>query len=678
MRAMSVPRSAALVLAGLAAGVAVRVLFPLPEKAEGRAGRRFQTAGNVEVSGARPVPAASARPLAADILAAQGGSRYRRLMAWLPGATEEELARLATDLARENTENLSIRLLMVRWAEVNPAALLAWADASGGFYQSNAIQAWARVDFSAAWAAACTTHREWRTAALLGLTAVDPAQCLRRLRDEPALLRLDADFADMNKVLTRIAQHDPAGAAALAVTAPERARRPALRNIAREWMKVDPVAAIAWLRTLDPAMRRDGAESAGDWLGEQAPEHLPALLDALPAGPARSSVAAAAFASLARRDPAAARAQLDAMPDGPARQHHRALFMRELFRGGDEAGALALAEKLGWHIQGEWLPGYSETKTGSSSSVSYGDVGELKETFGDLLTSITARDPGRAAEIIAAHPELLSLDSDAFETGPADQVASEYPEMLAAAFLARRVDPRARKMAGQVIGWWSKTDPAAAIAWVDAHVIVSTDHSLLMSAVLPHWAEQDPAALATWATGRVAPLHYEAWHQLAGSAPGWVAAHPNEFFAANVQSALPTLLEHLAQNPEQERAILQHMPDTMDADISPAVARWLQVDAEEASQWVRDLPPGARRTNATGAMVGWLNEAGDRDAAFRWAATMPEEERAPLIKDTIAAWAQEDPQAAATAITGSGLPAAEVQQWTNLLREQLQPTPPAP
>jgi len=658
--------------AGLAAGTAARLLFAEPQNAvpsrQGR-GAAIVRAGGEAVP--HPVPAAAERPQAADILAAHGGSRYRRLMAWLPGATDEELAALAADLVRENSENLSIRLLMARWAEVNPAALLTWADANGEFYQSNAIEAWARVDFAAAWAAAGTTHREWRTSALLGLTAVDPAQCLRLLRDEPALLRLRGDFADMNKVLTRIAQHDPAGAAELAVIAPEQSRRPALINISLEWVQQDPAAAIAWLRALDPAMRRGGAEAAGHWLAQHAPEHLPALIEILPAGPARTTVAAAAFASLARRDPAAARAQLDAMPDGPARQHHRALLMRELLRTRDEAGAAALAAQLGWRVNGEWMPDFSETRTDSMSNTSHGSTSALEEVFSELLGNITARDPREAAEIIAAYPELLSADM--FDGGAADQAAQKNPAALAEALLAQKDDPRAAELAGRVLSLWSKSDPAAAVAWGTAHTTGDTERARMLWPALSAWTAHDPAALVRWAADQGDQSRSMAWSQLVIGAPSWIAAHPDEFFAANLPQTVPQLLERMTENPEQERAILQHMPDSMDADISPAVERWLHSQPEEASQWVRDLPPGARRTNATGAMVGWLNDTGDRDAAFRWAATLPEENRAPLIKDTIAAWAQEDPQAAAAAITGSGLPAAEVQQWTDLLREQLQP-----
>ena len=160
---MKSPHAILLMLTGLAGGIGGRLAFTAPvEKESSRSGRAgeiwAQQAAEAAAKAEKPGP----RPAEASVLTASGGSRLRLLMEWLPGAGEEELLRMAGALTdSDQEENLSIRLLMARWAEVNPSAMLKWAraqmnDSAGdGFYISNAIECWARVDFDKAWAVAC-------------------------------------------------------------------------------------------------------------------------------------------------------------------------------------------------------------------------------------------------------------------------------------------------------------------------------------------------------------------------------------------------------------------------------------------------------------------------------------------------------------------------------------------
>jgi hypothetical protein len=397
--AMNLPRAIALMLAGLAVGTGVRLAFTLPAEPSIPDG-----AGVTERSVSQPsgggIENPGPRPDEQDILNARGGKRLRLLLAWLTGSDGDELLRMADALAISGPEeNLSVRLLMARWAEVNPEAMIVWARAqrdesrAGEFFADNAIEAWARVDFDNAWAAAAAMPFT-RGSALLGLTAVDPDKCLRFLNANPSLLDLTG-FTDMADVINRLAAREPSGTAALLGSGPQSRFMKFANGVALAWAKSDPAAAIEWLENFDGSVRSALAESAGKWIAAHAPEQLPTLLARLPAGRARGLIEAAGVAQLAASDPAAARRQIDGMPAGPLHQYCRGLVMMELLRGGDDSGAAALAAQMGWNFR-NYFPSDGDPSD-PMRRFRYGEEDAIKSSLRELLSRIAEKDPREAA-----------------------------------------------------------------------------------------------------------------------------------------------------------------------------------------------------------------------------------------------------------------------------------------
>ena len=668
--AMQLPRALAIMGAGLAAGLSARIAFVSPGglPSAHRPGTGQQTQAG-DTAAHEPAPHGP-RPDTSVIFTASGGSRLRLLMAWLPGADDAALLHMADELAKDPTgDRLDIRLLMARWAEVSPAALVTWADRQrggrDGFYVQNAIEAWARVDFDSAWAVASTERPENRGAALLGLTAVDPAKCLALLRADPALLGLTG-FTLMGKVLTRIARTDPAGVASLLEGASVARLSSMGSSIALAWVQRDPAAAIEWLGSLPLSARGAVAEEAGEWLASHAPEQLSALLAALPAGIARTTIAAAGFENLAQRDSTAAQRQLDTMPGGPARQYCRALLMKQLIRAGDDAAAITLAGQLGWHVSHKWGPNYQATETGSSSSVTSGLSTDFSQLLGELIGRIAAHDPRQAADLLASGAGIPSRELFA-------AAAEHDPAALAAAMMARTGDPRAGENASHVISVWAAKDPAAAAAWITTNAPRGQDRASMEAALYSLWGSSDPGAMLRWTATRGPETNGAAWAYLAQFQRAYTAAHLPEFFASGQTQAVPNVLNNLP--PAQQQEALRLMPDSMSINISRPMTNWLNREPEKASQWVRDLPPGARRDSAAAPLAQWLLSAGDYEAATHWSATLPAEQRASLLEQSFTKWSRTDPQAAIKAVLSAGLPPEEVVRLVELLENQSPPSP---
>ena len=654
---MTAPRAALLMAASLAAATVARLTLADPQSAAAPRQVRGPATGAVNGEAmARPAPAGP-RPDTSAILAAHGGSRLRLLLAWLAGADDAALAGMAVELEKEKSgETLSIRLLMARWAEVNPAALLAWADrqrgGAAGFHGQNAIEAWARVDFDKAWAA-CAERPQARGSAMLGLTAVDPAKSLALLRADPALLD-DIGVTRLSELFARLAGHDPAGAASLLEGASAARLASCSSGVALAWMRRDPAAAIAWLGTLPATVRGDMAREAGEWLARHAPEQIPALLESLPAGRARTGIAAAAFEHLARRDVAAARAQLDAMPEGPGRQYCRALLLQQLVRTGDDTAALALAGQIGWSVSSDWAPDSWRAKTdGSSQGNSSGIPPPLADAPRELLARIAARDPRQAADILLANYRL--------GIGPEKllaKAAAANPAGLASAILERRDEACASGCLSSVISTWAIKEPSAAVAWINAAEPQGVDRARMEFALYSSWGLSDPEAMLRWAATRSVETNTEAWAFLAHSRASYAASRADEFFAAApTLQAVSQLLQNLSSAQQQE--VLRKMPDHLSIGNSQAMTNWLNQKPDEASAWVSGLPPGERRHSVTAPLVHWLLSTADYEAAFQWSTTLPAEQRASLLQQSASAWSRSDPAAAASAIRAAGLPEQE-------------------
>ena len=657
---MPLPSTLPVYAAALAAGLALRLALlaakppPVPDqRLPGTAVDRVADSPRWNARAAVNTP----RPGLEDVLAATGAERMRRLLAWLREATAGELPAMAAALRGGEFSQTGIGLLMDRWAELNPEAMLRWAGEQTGSaapgreeLTSNAFTAWARVDFTAAWAAA---PRTLRGSVLLGLTANDPVRCLGILQSNPELLAIPGGV----EVLGRLARYHPEAASALIAGASGPQRGSAAAAVALAWVRQDPDKAIAWLAGLPPEVRSRTVREAGVWIIQRLPDRLPGILDGLPAGEARTLLETRAFAALAGSDPAAAKRKLESMPPGVLRDYRLAQLLPALWRAGDLSGARELAERTAWNLSGIEHPAKRTViGPGSVQSTSHGRGMAADEALHDLVSGISGSDPATVAGILAAQGEKPNADLNR-------KLAMESP----AALLGMLLQPNGPNGAGNafnaLFGAWTQLNPREASAWLMTQPGPTATRPDLLANLASGWAEADPAGLAAWAAGQPESARQAAWDAMAAKNAWYAAARAPEFFAAASPKSIQQLFGSLSAEPETTRRLLMDMPDTMEPPNNLVMSRWLNDDALTASEWVAGLPPGAKREGATRAMVGWLLQNQEPDSAFAWAATLPSGERSNLLSYSVHEWRKSaGPGAPAEAIRASRLTDAE-KQW---------------
>ena len=483
---VKLPRPLILLPVCLAAGVALRTgLAALHRPAAGRA----QAAA----------PAADMP----DWTAMPSGPALRQLVAWLPGAAAADLRREADRLAAADFDghHSVIPILMVRWAELDAPGMLAWATAADGRsygginYRAEALTAWAREDFGAAIAAA-SGMPGLRAVPVAGLAYADPDKCLRLLAEDPELLRRFFQLHPPDP-LARLTAHNPAAAAALLDGLPPDRMddaRISAQLIGQAWVRVDPAAAVAWVSS------RPHWHSATPrlWLSRHAPEHLAALIRALPAGRVRILLQARALAVESESDPEAVSQKVETMPPSPFRQQCRLLLLQARCRRGEDEAAWALAEKIGWQVRPEWLPEHRRTFSGPGLDGGGSTYGSSRDSpawqaMQQLTGRMAVRDPQRVAQLFsrltpAEASELISGDTEAH---PAD----------VAELVVKAGDPASRQILEDLARKWMAADSAAAMAWAARH---ETPVYLFLSlwkdvpAALAWLAEQPAKTRAPW------------------------------------------------------------------------------------------------------------------------------------------------------------------------------------
>jgi hypothetical protein len=152
----------------------------------------------------------------------------------------------------------------------------------------------------------------------------------------------------------------------------------------------------------------------------------------------------------------------------------------------------------------------------------------------------------------------------------------------------------------------------------------------------------------------------------------WAAASPDERYLLSGQA----VRNHISSSNPQEALDFFHAlpPEERSLEAWHAAGRaYINKDIAEASQWMESLPAGAERDAAATALVERLTSPGaerDAEAAFIWAASMSgDAERARFAAEAARLWGQEDPAAARAAITRAALPESEKQALLRTLPE---------
>lgn len=610
---------------------------------------------------AAPSPAAPAlpkdRPAEADIVSLKSPRHYAQLMAWLPGASAGELERVAlAGMAEEYS--LTTRLVMARWAEVDPAGMVAWAARTKEppglalpYLLSNAWEAWARVDFDAAWHA--MGNNGYRRSALLGLSSADPARALGILRRQPELLQapglsLSGKGEDMNPetVLARIARQFPRETADL-YSRYLSAEKGAPWGILSTWSLTDPLQALLWAR----GQGGDEVDAVFSGLEENQGlegqvECTAAMAATLPPGSLRTRFEAMVLAEQAACDPAAALATYEALPPGNARQFSALTLMAAFSRQGRDADAMALAAKVGWTVEHSWLPEYVKIANPNSGSENHHtDTTTWEEPLARLARKLAESDPDAALAAIkngamdevarAMMPVLLHRPAELADALlPLPDPASQWP-----------ITPLDPERITPVLDAWLDQDPQAAAAWVTGGFGVRSEH---LENLCDLWAAKDEAALAEWA-GKNSAFAAQVWEHMAKEKTEFILPYLEEAVAAAPETAVEWFDHIESADAARIPEFIQLLPDSAALPLD-AMNAWIAGEPEQATHWTESLPEGEKRSTAIESIAFYYGAEREYEAAARWGLTLPEDRRGDVLQRTFTGWLEEDPAAARAAL----------------------------
>ena len=301
-----------------------------------------------------------------------------------------------------------------------------------------------------------------------------------------------------------------------------------------------------------------------------------------------------------------------------------------------------------------------------------------------LASSIALRDARFRGTAIAA--VLRSADATAAST-LAHSINDLPPGVLSSSDKIMFVSTAVTK--------WSSLEPVAAAQFLDAIGAKGLDYTSAFNSTAANWAIQDPAAALAWAQ-----QHPDGYGNLAmqGAINGWWQKDPKaaEAYVASHTSGRQEMAMSFADmlfrsDPAHARQWASQLQsvDARRAANSAIAQNWAQDDPEAATRWAADLPPDQRGNALAGAARFWMKEdpqaAGDflnslggpvRDEAIgffsttlayedsglalNWAATISNPQMRQSTEEQIAnEWLKQNPAAAKGWIQNSSLPEAD-------------------
>ena len=281
-------------------------------------------------------------------------------------------------------------------------------------------------------------------------------------------------------VLSSLAAKDPAAAAKLLADSSDPVLRIPLAansistNIAKEWARRDPAAALVWAKSLPGGQRGAALNGLISSVAVDDPLKASALAGELPAGEERTRVLGQIAESWSARDPEAAltwaqglapaeatKAREQALA-GWARQDPAAASMYI-----DQAGASADKDKLLSSVAGLWA---QKDAPSAAAWISQQAEGPGKDkSMRDVLWAWTAADPKNASTWLAAQPASPSKDEAIVSM--ATQTFATDPE--AAMIWGAAISDSGKRVNSlkQGLKQWMAADAPAARSWLDTSAL---------------------------------------------------------------------------------------------------------------------------------------------------------------------------------------------------------------
>ncbi len=250
------------------------------------------------------------------------------------------------------------------------------------------------------------------------------------------------------------------------------------------------------------------------------------------------------------------------------------------------------------------------------------DISDLKEResqFDELLRRWLKAD-AQGAFAFANGLEEGEMKQKAM-TLMAEVVGQSDPQFLAQQTLTMPASRSREELIRRLAEVWSRTDVAAALAWV-GQLSDGVDKNDALFTIRSQWAAQDPAN----ASAQISQLPENS------STTGLIATVAKSWGAAD----LPKALEWANTLPETEKTLA----------MSTLAGIWTARDPQAAGNFVAQLPPGEAQNEAVKAVVStWAEQNPAQTAA--WVLQFPTgalQDQA--IREIVSAWNTADPEGA--------------------------------
>jgi hypothetical protein len=599
----------------------------------------------------------------------------------------EALAAQVAVLPNLTSRRLALEVLFTRYAELDPAAALAFAQSLDrpADALTSLFSAWARRDAGDALQA--LGELDPATALTLGVTLLEVLgnDGLGIARVLGAAPRIDADRFRIEAAVAKAAT-DPAEALDDILLLPPSKARASLERIAALWASGGDVhgALAAADAIADDSLR---SEFKAAVMRAWAYADAEALVDyalALGAEERDEALRSGALQAFALIDPKRALEAAEGMPGQLGTMIRRAGLM-SLARD-DPLGAIRLAEDL---------PPADREAVLSAIATSYGRTDP--DAALAWAQSLSPPSPGIVVNVLAV---LARADPDRaidllFQTAPADQrrtltaflvngsLDAEHTAVLANRLLA---EPAHQSMLRYVSQMWAQRQPRASLPWLLANTeraspaaiaqagvsLARTDPAAAVgylaampselrpawiSAVAEGYAQTDPRAAAAWIERHRGEAGYEAGvAAIAGrtAAAGDPAAGARLLASIDLAQApdAPASARQVAaawaqQDPTAAAAWARDLrhPDAVVAAVNAVANRWVERDAAAARNWTFGLPEGAARDAALVQVLGATAGTPAADPALLEAFSSAAAQQSG-VHDAVRTLAQRNPDAA--------------------------------
>ncbi len=453
----------------------------------------------------------------------------------------------------------------------------------------------------------------FRIEAAVAKAPVDPAGALEDLLELPPS-KAGAAFERLAVVWI---ERDVYGALAGAEQIADESQRNEFKAaVIRAWARVDPDALVDYVADLDPERRNEALRSPGalQAFALVDPERALRAAEGIP-GEFGLMMKRAALMSLARDDPLAALSMAEALPMGVERDQMMSVIAASYGRSNPEA-ALAWAQSLSPPspiVVANVLAGLARVDPHRAVDLLFEAMDATNQrSSGPLMTVVT--NGGLDAEHTARIADrLLATPTRGRELQMLTQMWAQRQPHEAARWLLAQGSAAPRTAIGQAAIQLGRTDPAAAIAYVDR--VPAELRATWISSAADGYSQNDARAAASWiAQYRGEPGYDAALAAVAGrTAPADPAAAARLFDSVNVAEApdAPQAAQRIASAwaRQDHRAAAAWVTAIADdgaraAAVGTVAGQWAAQDASGARGWALGLPTGATRDIALSQVLG--------------------------------------------------------------------------